>query len=168
MGDSGPAYSPPACEGLDGLAQAVQLARRTPALLAELEGLYRELDERLAGRPGQCRGCGQCCDFAAYGHRLYVSSAELALLTRAELADPRALGEHRCPYRREGLCTARRERALGCRVFFCQGIATATVNGLYEDFHGRIRQVHRRYCIPYTYAELTASLAQLITAAKVS
>ena len=48
------------------------------ALLAEIESLYRNLDTTLAGinDPASCRACGGCCDFEAFGHRLYVTTPE--------------------------------------------------------------------------------------------
>src|SRR5690606_154285 len=65
----------------DPLAQAIRAARADRALLTDLQGLYRQVDAEVGSLAIPCGACGACCAFEAFGHRLYVSTAELALLT---------------------------------------------------------------------------------------
>lgn len=146
------------------LAHAVGLARARPAMLRELAGLYHQADAELAGAGQPCRRCGRCCNFAHYGHRLYVTTAELALLMRSAPPNPSAAGDGRCPFQHHDECIARAHRTLGCRVFSCRG-DRGTANDLYERCHARIRALHQSHRIPYIYAELTGAITALTSVA---
>ena len=89
-------------------------------------------------------------------HRLYLSTAELALLT----LDPPPLPPSplRCPYQVDSACRARARRPLGCRLFFCK---PPPPDDAYERLHNTIRRMHGEYAIDYHYVELTAALARL-------
>jgi Fe-S-cluster containining protein len=104
-----------------------------------------------------CRACGQCCDFQAAGHRLYVSTAELALLVSGDARQPDQ--PLRCPYQQGSACTARENRPLGCRVFFCDAALAASTQAVYERHHAELRQLHEAFGLPYFYVELTAGLS---------
>lgn len=145
----------------DSLAAAVAGVRRRPQLLDMLAGVYARLEAELAGRPA-CLRCGRCCDFAAFGHRLYVTALELALLARHPWpagSGEAALAAGRCPYQLNGQCSAHERRTLGCRVFFCQG-RPADEQALYERYHAELRALHDSSGVPYSYTELTAGLAK--------
>jgi Fe-S-cluster containining protein len=43
-----------------------------------IRGLYADLDAAVAERGPLCNASGRCCDFDAYGHRLYVTGLEIA------------------------------------------------------------------------------------------
>ncbi|MCD4825221.1 MAG: YkgJ family cysteine cluster protein [Phycisphaerae bacterium] len=139
--------------------QAVLQAAGNGPFLDQLGEILHQGDLALAEYRPACRGCGICCDFAKMDHRLYVSTGELALLTRAgESATP---AELRCPYQAGANCTAREFRPLGCRMFFCDANLTDTHEAIYEKFHGEIRLLHHRFDIEYFYVELTAALCRL-------
>jgi Fe-S-cluster containining protein len=103
------------------------------ALLAELEGVYRELDTRFAG--WACPESTECCRFGLTGVEPYVTSIEyLAVLTaihkrggplhakrRAQpLAERSAREERTCALLdRDGRCSIYAARPLGCRTYFC-------------------------------------------------
>lgn len=59
------------------LKQAVSQARRRE-VRAAVHSLYAELATVIAQRRPRCNVSGRCCHFDAYGHRLYVTTAELA------------------------------------------------------------------------------------------
>lgn len=142
------------------IAQAVAACQACPDFLAALQDIYTELDGQIAQLGLACRGCGHCCDFAAAGHRLYVSSGELArlILTPPPVA---ALAPLRCPYQQGSQCLARPGRALGCRTYFCQAGSDEASTALYERYHAAIRRLHEQLGLPYLYVELTGALAQL-------
>lgn len=61
----------------DPLVTAVQAARRRDVRRA-VHAVYAELERETARRRPRCDISGRCCHFDAYGHRLYVTTAELA------------------------------------------------------------------------------------------
>lgn len=142
----------------DALDTAVMQARGNREALAALEGLYSDVDAELAAIGQACRACGICCHFDRYGHRLYVTTLELAFLVSRGPALPTAATVGRCPYQRDSACTARAYRSLGCRVFSCLPANQTAERDLYDSFHRRIRDLHRRFGLPYYYVDLTESL----------
>ena len=142
-----------------GLAEAVDLLRSDAVFLAELAGLYREVDAEIQRAGHTCFGGGTCCKFAVISHHLFLSTGELAFLTQQ--AAPAAPGPLRCPYQLGPRCTARARRPLGCRVFFCRPESQDWCERMYESYHERLRGVHERRRVPYHYVELTRSLAEI-------
>jgi hypothetical protein len=127
-------------------------------MMADLAALLARVDAAVAEKAPTCRACGRCCRFAEFGHRLYVSTGELALLTSHPA--PHASRPGLCPCQDGAECTARDGRALGCRVFFCDAGLTAWSNALYERFHAEIRRLHERHGVEYFYVDLTAGVAE--------
>jgi Fe-S-cluster containining protein len=154
---------PPPAEGRDqgasSLAAAAARCRADAGFLEALRTLYAAVDAAVAARGWHCKACGACCDFTSSGHRLYVSTGELALLTSA--APPQALAAGRCPYQIDGRCTVREARALGCRLFFCDPAAREVFQQDYETYHRQLRRLHQAAGLPYRYVELTAAMEEL-------
>jgi len=49
-------------------------------VISEAGEIYAWLDEQTnanKAKAGVCSACGKCCDFEAYGHRLYVTTPEM-------------------------------------------------------------------------------------------
>ncbi len=99
----------------------------------ELAALYREVDARYAEH--SCPASTECCRFGITGREPYVTSLELAVLTRAMRAKSVTVGElsakktrrleladeRRCPLLSDGgRCRAYDARPLGCRTFWCE------------------------------------------------
>ena len=131
------------------------------ALLADLRAIYAEADRATAAAGAACMGGGACCRFDLIDHRLYVSLAELALLTTEPPGDFDRADRLRCPYQSGPDCTAYDRRPLGCRIFSCGAVGNPTPTELYERLHVKVRALHQTRCRPYVYAELTSSLLQL-------
>ena len=144
------------------LVDAVARCRADGRFLAELSAILRRADAAVARDGPGCRACGACCRFEEFGHRLYVSAGELALLTAAAPPEPCRPG--RCPYQLDSRCTARDRRSLGCRVFFCRAELADGSAALYEQLHRQIRRLHDRYALGYLYVELTAALVEICPA----
>lgn len=138
------------------LRSAVERSRAAPAAMGELRGIYVAADRAVARARLRCLGGGGCCRFDLFGHRLYLTGPELALLTAEP--PPKPPGPGRCPYQVGPACGAYPRRPLGCRTFFCGREGPSPTGGLHEQLHGEIRGLHRRHCIPYAYAELCQSL----------
>jgi len=148
---------------------------------AVAEILHRA-DADIAARRPVCRSSGRCCHFEEYGHRLYVTAAELLHFSQtlqddnpqstignrkskiASVSLPQffaAESPRGCPYQVDNLCTAREARPLGCRVYFCDANAQSWQNDLYEKYHAEIKQLHARFNVEYRYLEWRAALREL-------
>src|SRR6202012_3380440 len=123
-----------------------------------------------------CVVSGRCCRFEEYGHRLYVTTMELAaffgryLEHRARLDDrnhphpgplPRVRGRGEnaagdgtgCPFQGGKLCGGHAFRPMGCRIFFCDASSTQWQQDLYERLHERLKSLHGELDVPYAYVE---------------
>lgn len=146
----------PSANEMREVSDAVATCARDGDFIASLLGVYERVDTAIATRDAACMGGGACCKFDAFGHRLYISAGELAVLTESPPPEPVRRGH--CPYQVGPRCTARQRRPLGCRVFFCDPAAEDWSTVEYERFHAEIRGLHERHCLPYAYVELVAGL----------
>ena len=115
----------------------------------------RELDAAVAAHGPVCELSGRCCRFREYGHTLFLSAPEAALL----LAEPpprlARSTTATCPWQDlDGRCTAREARPLGCRVYFCDPAFEAHAPELTEQFLGQLKQEAARHDWPWDYAPL--------------
>jgi Fe-S-cluster containining protein len=147
------------------LRQAVDAARANAEAMAAVGHLYQELADAVAERKPVCTASGRCCRFEAYGHRMYVSTIELARF----IDDLEAAGEPGgdpswdgtgCPFQIEGLCSVHTIRPLGCRTFYCDPSSTEWQNHLYERHHAQLRALHDELGVPYWYVEWRQALRE--------
>jgi hypothetical protein len=129
------------------------------ALLGEMKGLYRRLDTRLAGLGTEagCAACGACCDFEAFGHRLYVTTPELLYFAHTVDRPLRPMSGGVCPYRVDGRCSVYSMRFAGCRIFQCKGNA-ATQSEMTEAALSELKRLCNEHKVPYYYMDLKAAL----------
>ena len=132
-----------------------------PQVVTSIRAIYAEFEVERQARQPQCDASGRCCRFEEYGHRLFVSTAELAAFVAALPPSPPAWDGTGCPYQVEGLCTAREGRPFGCRVYFCDSSSKDWQTTQYERFHAAIRELHERLGVPYVYAEWREALAAI-------
>ena len=129
------------------------------ALRADLRVLYRELHGDLRALGARCNACGQCCDFHAYDHQLWLTTVELAfLLEHAGPYHPTPGGE--CPWMKNHQCTAREGRALGCRIFHCTMDKDA-MEHLHETYIVRLRSLCEHHSVEVEYGELLSLLDEI-------
>jgi Fe-S-cluster containining protein len=129
---------------------------------AGLLALYAELDAEVARLGPVCALSGRCCRFAEWGHTLFVSDPEAALLLDAAAPPcrPLDLGES-CPWQdAAGHCTARDARPLGCRVYFCDPQYQAHAPLVSEVFIGRLKRLVDEHGLTWNYAPLHQHLRQ--------
>ncbi|MCX5661188.1 MAG: hypothetical protein NTW19_15995 [Planctomycetota bacterium] len=144
-------------------------AAARPEVDALIRGLYARLDAEVEKRGPVCWASGRCCNFDAFGHRLYVTCLETAWVLKNLPADapppPRATDpvEPTCSFQRDGLCGAHLVRPMGCRIFFCHRATDDGQHALYEAFLAELRAAHDRLGIPYVYMEWRASLREAAT-----
>jgi Fe-S-cluster containining protein len=165
------------------LADEVAAAAARPEVRAAMTLLYADLQREIDARRPLCTASGRCCHFDAFGHRLYVTTMELAAFSHAlqetvPASDrpvaprgphPRARVVHlagsdpgaSCIFQRDGLCSVHPIRPFGCRIFFCDATSTQWQHERYAHFHAHLQRLHAQLDVPYRYIEWRAALAEL-------
>jgi hypothetical protein len=140
-----------------------EVPRIDPELVRdELRILYTELDDDVARAGPVCALSGRCCRFAEYGHTLFLSAVEAAVLLADAPPPVRPLDEGlTCPWQdASNRCTAREARPLGCRVYFCDPSYQERAHTLTETYLRRLRDLVDRLGLPWGYATLHDHLCQ--------
>ncbi|MBN2563314.1 MAG: hypothetical protein JXQ75_20530 [Phycisphaerae bacterium] len=133
-------------------------------LAERMAAFYAEVDEAIAAHGPDCRGCGDCCKFDRFGHRLYVTNVELVYFVRGTRSHwHKPVGANVCPYQAGGLCIARRHRPLGCRVFHCDPDAQVWQGPEYERRLAALKQITADFGIGYRYTDWLSALEALGT-----
>jgi len=171
----------PATSGEPAVIKGGNLMALTSEFSSEVARVLADADADIAARRPVCRSSGRCCRFEEYGHRLYVTAAELLHFAHVHITP---MSENRnskienrksiplpqffaqaaprgCPYQIDNLCTAREARPLGCRIYFCDENAQAWQNEVYERYHARLKELHATHGIPYRYMEWREALREL-------
>jgi Fe-S-cluster containining protein len=148
------------------LNQLVRDASRRPEVLAAVRTFYDDVQKSIDARRPVCAVSGRCCRFEEFGHRLYVTTIELAHFVRSHAGDVvNAWDGTGCPFQRAKLCTVHTIRPFGCRMFFCDATSTQWQNDAYERFHARLKGLHEELNVPYFYVEWRVALRALGLAA---
>ena len=129
------------------------------ALLAAMEAIYAALDAKLAAATDgdRCGTCGQCCDFDAFGHRLYITTPELVYFACRLDAALKPMTGGVCPYRTGGRCSVYPYRFAGCRIFQCKGDANIQ-SDLTEATLAQLKKMCTDHHLPYRYMDLKTAL----------
>jgi Fe-S-cluster containining protein len=145
------------------LKQSVLEASQRPDALASIEDLYRTVQQEIDQRRPLCVVSGRCCRFEEFGHRLFVTTLELARFVHdvGSIAVPDAWDGTGCPFQKAKLCTVHAIRPFGCRMFFCDATSTEWQNAAYERFHADLKRLHEQFEVPYFYLEWRQALRAL-------
>jgi len=150
---------------------AADLARRwseaawSPAVDAALRALHDEMAAATDALGPRCDTSGRCCNFDAWGHRLYATGLETAWCLRGLGTVPgrdavlAAWGRGDCPFLEGRRCGAHAWRPIGCRAYFCDPRAAGWQEALSERILARLRDVHEAHGVPYRYGEWRTMLA---------
>jgi Fe-S-cluster containining protein len=146
------------------LREGVSEAAGRDDVLAAVTSLYAEVRREIDRRRPLCELSGRCCRFEQYGHRLFVTTLELAaflreLRQREQDTLPGGWDGTGCPFQSNKLCTVHAIRPFGCRMFFCDATSTDWQNEQYEQFHARLKRLHEELSVPYFYVEWRRALA---------
>lgn len=130
-------------------------------LLQAVAEVYEWIDWQVRGNgnlAGHCRACGDCCDFARFDHRLFVTPPEMIYLAaKVGVENLRSMPGSQCPYQADGRCTVYEHRFAGCRIFCC-GASPDFQSALSERAISRLRALCERFNIPYRYTDLPTAL----------
>ena len=144
----------------DGLAPTLDLERfRGP-----LRAIYAEVDAEVARAAPVCRISGRCCRFEEYGHTLFVSAPEFALLLADAPPPSRPVdGGDTCPWQDDrGRCSAREARPLGCRVYFCDPAYQPIAPEIAEAGIARLKRLVDESDLSWDYAPLHHHLRRAV------
>src|SRR5688500_334921 len=147
----------------EALRQAVVDASSRGDVRDSVLRVYGDLQKEIDARQPLCAASGRCCNFDRYGHRLYVTTMELATFvhqlaemngTIPDITDPAT-----CPLQQNKLCSVHAIRPFGCRIFFCDPAATEWQNDQYEQFHARLKRLQDRKSTRLNSSHLVISYA---------
>lgn len=131
-------------------------------IIKEVSEIYQWLDAELAKLDRSCRACGDCCDFEAFGHRLYVTTPELMYFAEHVGPSIKEMSSGVCPYRVDGKCSVYPYRFSGCRIFTC-GADSDQEHELCEQAIAKFKTMCTKHNIPYRYLYLKPGLELLRT-----
>jgi len=128
--------------------------------------IYDWVDEQIAIANPRCEISGRCCRFREYGHKLYITRPEAELLLEKEVPKKNSLvglSEKKtyeqvnevCPYQDNGLCTARENRPLSCRIYFCDPNHEEKASQITEQALKLLKDLHETSGVPWEYHELS-------------
>jgi hypothetical protein len=126
----------------------------TPELRRRVLDVYAAVDAAVAAAGPRCDATGRCCRFTEYGHTLFLSHFEAELLLETAPPCTKPINRHGCPFQVDNLCTARRERPLGCRIYFCDPAYQETGHRITEEAVARMKQLAEDFGAGWRYAPL--------------
>lgn len=159
------------------LQQAVFEAAKRADVRDAVSAVYASLQAQVDLRRPICKTSGRCCRFEEFGHRMYVTTMELAKFvadwvpglkaacddqTRLRIGLPvLSIQPRGCPFQIDGLCSVHAIRPFGCRVFFCDATAQQWQQEQYEQHHSHLRRLHDQLGVDYFYVEWRTALEAL-------
>lgn len=136
-------------------------------VLKRVAGIYAWLDEQIrhcGELAGSCKVCGDCCDFEAFDHRLFITPPELMYLAaHLDSEEIKPMLRSRCPYNIDGKCVVYEHRFAACRIFCCRR-DTDLQSTLSEMSLERLKSICVEFQIPYGYTEIAGALNSLMEA----
>jgi Fe-S-cluster containining protein len=143
------------------LRDAVRQSSARDEVRLAIDCVYEQLQDAIDLRGPRCDASGRCCRFEEFGHRLFVTTMELATFVAKAPAVPGAWGGSGCPFQSNRLCDVHTIRPFGCRIFFCDPTAGEWQTQQYERFHSQLRRLHVKLAVPYFYVEWRQALGAL-------
>jgi len=129
-------------------------------IIEEVGDIYRWVDEQVKQMGSSCKACGDCCDFEAFGHRLYVTTPELLYFQHFVGPEIKEMAGGVCPYRIDGKCSVYPHRFSGCRIFSCGGDSEQE-SQLSEETISKFKALCLEHEIGYRYVYLKEGLKLL-------
>jgi Fe-S-cluster containining protein len=155
----------------EALRDAVHAAAIRANVREGVEHIYRDLAAEVEQRRPLCVISGRCCRFEEYGHRLYVTTVELATFLHEFQSNRRSEALEQtianwdgtgCPFQVAKLCGVHALRPFGCRIYFCDATSTLWQQEAYELFHARLKRLHEELDVPYFYVEWRQALEMVL------
>lgn len=125
-----------------------------PELLERVLAVYAEVDAAIAAASPRCDASGRCCRFTEYGHALFLSQFEADVLLASAPPFAKPVTRDGCPFQVDNLCTARNERPLGCRIYFCDAEFQHQQQDMTERAVGALKRLADEFGTGWKYAPL--------------
>jgi Fe-S-cluster containining protein len=116
--------------------------------------VYTQVDAAVAEAGPRCDASGRCCRFKEYGHTLFLSQFEAEILLETAPQYEQPVSADGCPFQIDGLCTARDERPLGCRIYFCDPAYQDRQNEITETAIAQLKVIADEFDTGWRYAPL--------------
>lgn len=126
----------------------------TDAVREEVVAVYAEADAAVAAAGPRCDASGRCCRFTEYGHTLFISAFEAEILLEHAPDYERPVSRDGCPFQIDGLCTARENRPLGCRIYFCDPTYETRMSEITERALSELKRIADAHGTGWNYAPL--------------
>lgn len=136
-----------------------------PTVRHRVLAIYGEADAAVAAAGPVCQSSGRCCRFIDYGHTLFLSELEADVLLESA-PDYSEVSKEGCPFQVNNLCTARDERPLGCRVYFCDPSFKDRMPEIMEAGITQLKQLTLEVGREWKYAPLHEFLGQALEAGR--
>ncbi len=142
----------------------VRRAGELPQARIAIECIYEALQDAIDLQRPRCDASGRCCNFEAFGHRLFITTLEMAVFARqvdrSIAVNQSAINRSGagCPFQLAKLCGVHSIRPFGCRIFFCDPAASEWQSMQYERMHREIKKLHERFDVRYFYVEWREAL----------
>ncbi|CAN5486495.1 hypothetical protein BH11PLA2_BH11PLA2_34290 [soil metagenome] len=121
---------------------------------SQVLAVYAEVDAAIAAAKPRCDASGRCCRFTEYGHTLFLSQFEADILLETAPAYTKPVTRDGCPFQVDNLCTARDERPLGCRIYFCDPAFQEPQQKITEDAIAKLKAIANEFDTGWKYAPL--------------
>jgi hypothetical protein len=128
------------------------------ALRQRVMKLYDSADEEIHSHRPVCVASGKCCRFIEYGHTLFLSHLEAEVLLHNAPAYDKPTNRGFCPFQVNNLCTAREQRPLGCRVYFCDPNYAGKGEVITEKYLAELKSLSEESGVGWDYRPLHAFL----------
>ena len=128
------------------------------SIAEKITEIYSWLDLQIKKLNTDCSAYGDCCDFAAYDHKLFVTTPELIYLKEnLDKETIKKMPTDVCPYNIDGKCSVHPHRFASCRIFYCKGDCDLQ-SELTEQALAKLKSLCDEFNIPYRYADLATAL----------
>jgi len=122
--------------------------------------IYREIDNLVKAAGPVCQASGRCCRFKEWGHTLFLTRMEAEFLLEGAPNWTKPIDDSFCPFQVGSLCTARDQRPLGCRVYFCDPQYQDRMPDIMELGISKLRDLANRTGSSWDYAPLHRFLGE--------
>jgi len=126
----------------------------SPEIRERLMCIYAEVDATIAAAKPRCDASGKCCRFTEYGHTLFLSMLEAEVLLESAPPFIKPVSRDTCPFQVDNLCTARSERPLGCRIYFCDPAFQEQQSPITERAIAQLKSLADEFQLSWNYAPL--------------
>ncbi len=126
----------------------------TASYRASVAAVYASVDAAVAAAAPRCDASGRCCRFKEWQHTLFLSHFEAEILLATAPAYSKPVSADGCPFQIDNLCTARDERPLGCRIYFCDPSFEDRMSDITETALGELKRIATEHGTGWRYAPL--------------